>query len=140
MIEIADFTKRFGSFTAVENMNLTIKPGRIFGLLGPNGAGKSTTVKTMVGILKPTEGMILVNGKDITTEPEETKSIIGYVPENPIVFNKLTGIEYLTLVGDGFSSFCCQRSFYGKYGDNNPFHASCRKPRPAGVSYTGHRT
>lgn len=71
----------------------------IFGLLGPNGAGKSTTVKTITGAIKPTEGRIIVDGLDITKDPEKVKSRIGYVPENPDVFPNLTGREYLFLTG-----------------------------------------
>ncbi len=99
MIEIRDFTKRFGSLTAVEKMNLVVAPGRVTGLLGPNGAGKTTTVNAICGILAPTEGAIVVNGRDVAREPEAVKSDIGYVPENPAVFSSLSGREYLILSG-----------------------------------------
>lgn len=100
MIEIKEFTRRFGSFTAVEDMKLHIKEGIVFGLLGPNGAGKTTTVKTIVGAIKPTSGQIIINGKDVVQSPTEVKRIIGYVPENPGLFKNLTGKEYLTLLGN----------------------------------------
>ena len=100
MIEIKGFTRKFGSFTAVENMNLTIKEGIVFGLLGPNGAGKSTTVKTIVGAIKPTSGQILINGIDVVQSPVKAKKMIGYVPEDPSLFKNLTGKEYLYLLGN----------------------------------------
>jgi ABC-2 type transport system ATP-binding protein len=99
MIEIQNLTRRYGSFTAVDNISLTIKPGSIFGLLGPNGAGKTTTVKCLVGSIKPTSGDILVNGKSVTGSDLEVKRMIGYVPESPSVFRNLTAQEYLQLVG-----------------------------------------
>jgi len=99
MIEIIDFTRRFGSYTAVDRMNLNIEAGCVFGLLGPNGAGKTTTVKSIVGAIKPSSGKILINKKDVNLFPVEVKSIIGFVPENPVVFKSLTGLEYLYLVG-----------------------------------------
>ena len=99
MIEISRFTKKYGEAAAVENMNLTFHPGKVSGLLGPNGAGKSTTVKSIAGIQKPTSGKILVCGSDVTSHPLQTKALIGYVPENPVLFANLTGSEYLTLVG-----------------------------------------
>ncbi|MBN2441964.1 MAG: ABC transporter ATP-binding protein [Spirochaetales bacterium] len=100
MIEIINFSRRFGSISAVENMNLTIKEGLVFGLLGPNGAGKSTTVKTIAGAIKPTSGTILINGKDSVNNPIEAKKMTGYVPENPGLFKNLTGREYLYLIGN----------------------------------------
>ncbi|MBN2536492.1 MAG: ABC transporter ATP-binding protein [Spirochaetales bacterium] len=100
MIEIIEFTRRFGSFTAIENMNLQIRNGIVFGLLGPNGAGKTTTVKTITGAIKPSSGKILINGKDVVQSSIKAKQITGYVPENPSLFNNLTGKEYLTLLGN----------------------------------------
>jgi ABC-2 type transport system ATP-binding protein len=100
LIELKNFTRRFGAFTAVENMNLYIKDGIVFGLLGPNGAGKSTTVKSIAGAIKPSSGQILINGKDVVQSPIEVKKISGYVPENPALFKNLTGKEYLTLLGN----------------------------------------
>lgn len=99
MIEIKHFTKKYAEVTAVDNMDLTFHSGKVSGLLGPNGAGKSTTVKSIVGIQKPTSGTILVHGKEVTRYPLETKSLLGYVPENPVLFTNLTGKEHLTLVG-----------------------------------------
>jgi len=72
MIELISLTKKFGQFTAVDNVNLTINPGSIFGFLGPNGAGKTTTIKMMVGLLKPTSGKVVIGGKDIADYPQET--------------------------------------------------------------------
>ena len=99
MIEIVDFTRKYGETVAVDRMNLLVPAGRVFGLLGPNGAGKSTTVKCITGLLRPTSGTIRVLGKDVTESPEETKAAIGYVPENPALFRTLTCREVLTLSG-----------------------------------------
>lgn len=99
MIEIKGMTRKYGEFTAVNSMDLTIEGGTIFGLLGPNGAGKSTTVKIITGAIKPTEGSVLINGKEISKHPEEVKAAIGYIPENAALFKNLTGKEYLTLTG-----------------------------------------
>jgi ABC-2 type transport system ATP-binding protein len=99
MIEIIHFSRKYGTSMAVNDMTLTIQPGKVFGLLGPNGAGKSTTVKTIVGALKPSKGKIYVCDKEVTEHAEETKAMIGYVPEVPYVFNNLTGQEYLTMTG-----------------------------------------
>lgn len=100
MIELIEFTRRYGNFTAVDGVSLKVSPGKICGLLGPNGAGKSTIVKAIVGAIRPTAGRILVNNLEISLKPEKVKSCIGYVPENPSVFKNLTGLEYLHFVGN----------------------------------------
>ncbi|KGX85311.1 ABC transporter ATP-binding protein [Pontibacillus litoralis] len=101
MIEINHVTKSFStSKKAVDNLNLTIPAGKIFGFLGPNGAGKSTTIKMMTGILPIDEGSITINGFDITKHPIEAKKIFGYVPDSPDLFLRLKGIEYLNFIGD----------------------------------------
>jgi ABC-2 type transport system ATP-binding protein len=99
MIELINFTRKYGNFTAVDNINLKVNPGGVFGLLGPNGAGKSTIVKSITGAIKPSAGTILVGGQDIVHNPQEIKATIGYIPENPVVFKNLTGREYLCFVG-----------------------------------------
>ncbi len=99
MVELQEFTRRYGALTAVDGISLAIPGGLIYGLLGPNGAGKSTTVKCMTGILRPTSGRILVEGVDVAERPMEVKRLVGYVPENPVLFKTLTGREVLTLAG-----------------------------------------
>ncbi len=89
----------YGTFTAVDRMNLQVPEGRVFGLLGPNGAGKTTTVKCVAGLLRPTSGTILVNQVNVAQNPMAVKAMLGYVPESPVLFKSLTGRELLTLVG-----------------------------------------
>lgn len=100
MIKIQGLTKRYGELTALDNLNLEISPGEVFGLLGPNGAGKTTTVKLICGLLKPSAGQANVGGINIQEEPEKAKKIIGLVPDFPFVYKKLTGQEFLQFIGD----------------------------------------
>ena len=99
MVELQGFTRRYGEFTAVDGISLSIPGGLIYGLLGPNGAGKSTTVKCVTGILRPSAGSIVVEGIDVAQRPIEVKRLVGYVPESPVLFRTLTGRETLTLAG-----------------------------------------
>jgi len=99
MLEIQDLTKRFGGQTVVDHVNFTMRPGEITGYLGPNGSGKSTTVKMMTGLLHPTEGQILFDGKNIRDDATGFKQRLGYVPEEPYLYGYLTGLEYLQLAG-----------------------------------------
>ena len=100
MIELRNLTKRFGALTAVDRLDLTVRPGEIFGFLGPNGAGKTTTVKLITGLLKPTEGSVRVAGFDVATQTLEAKRRMGLVPDEPFVYPKLTGVEYLRFIGE----------------------------------------
>lgn len=101
MIEIKNISKEYKKNKKVLNdINLEIKDGEIFGFLGPNGAGKTTTIKMITGILEIDEGDILIDGKSIKKEPIEAKKQIGLVPDNPDVFLKLKGIEYLNFMAD----------------------------------------
>ena len=95
IIEIADLTKKYGSFTAVDQLNLTIRKGDIFGLLGPNGAGKSTTILMMLGLTEPTSGSVKVCGVDSTSNPIEVKRRVGYLPEDVGFYSNLNGLENL---------------------------------------------
>ncbi len=95
IIELIDLTKKYGSFTAVDQLNLTIRKGEIFGLLGPNGAGKSTTILMMLGLTEPTSGMASVCGIDPTTKPIEVKRIVGYLPEDVGFYSNRSGYENL---------------------------------------------
>jgi ABC-2 type transport system ATP-binding protein len=94
-----NLTRRFGDFTAVQDVNLTVAPGQFFGFLGPNGAGKSTTIKMLTGLLAPTSGAIQILGLDAATSPMELKRQIGVVPEGLALFGRLTAAEYLNFVG-----------------------------------------
>lgn len=102
MIKLINLTKKFGSFTAVSNINLEIQSGQFFGFLGPNGAGKTTTIKMMTGLYEPTSGEIFLNGSSIKTHPIEAKKKIGYIPDHPFLYDKLTGREYLFFCGGLF--------------------------------------
>jgi ABC-2 type transport system ATP-binding protein len=98
-IETTSLTRRFGDFTAVDNVNLTVEAGQFFGFLGPNGAGKSTTIKMLTGLLAPTSGTIHILGADLTQNSAELKRQIGVVPEGMALFGRLTASEYLRFVG-----------------------------------------
>src|SRR6202046_1794126 len=94
-----NLTRRFGDFTAVQDVNLTVAPGQFFGFLGPNGAGKSTTIKMLTGLLAPTSGSIQILGLDAISNPTEVKRQIGVVPEGLALFGRLTAAEDLRFVG-----------------------------------------
>ncbi|MEW6418877.1 MAG: ABC transporter ATP-binding protein [Nitrospirota bacterium] len=98
MIVLDSVSKSFDGKWAVKGISLHINKGEIFGLLGPNAAGKTTTIKMMTGILKPTEGKILINGYDIVKEPIRAKSILGYVPDKAYLYEKLKGREFLKFI------------------------------------------
>ncbi len=100
MIRLEGLGKSFGTHKAVVDLNLEVKPGEIFGFLGPNGAGKTTTVKMMTGLLKPTTGRVLVGGQDMVLDPIAAKRAMGLVPDEPFVYPKLTGAEYLRFIGE----------------------------------------
>ncbi|HBU70169.1 MAG TPA: ABC transporter [Elusimicrobia bacterium] len=100
MIKAVNLTRKFGSLTAVDNLNIEIPPGEIFAFLGPNGAGKTTTVKLFTGILQPTAGSAVIGNFDLRKNPIEAKSITGFVSDQPYVYPHLTGFEFMRLVGD----------------------------------------
>ncbi len=93
IIELADLTKRYGNYTVVDHLNLSIRKGEIFGLLGPNGAGKSTTILMMLGLTEPTSGMVRVCNWDATRHPIEVKKRVGYLPEDVGFYEEYTGFE-----------------------------------------------
>ncbi len=95
MIRLHQLTKRYGRFTAVDRIDLTVPGGELFGFLGPNGAGKTTTFRMIAGILRPTSGTIEVGGIDINRRPMEAKARLGFIPDRPFVYDKLTGAEFL---------------------------------------------
>lgn len=99
MLQIKNIVKKFGSFTAVDGINVHIKQGELYGFLGQNGAGKTTTIKMIAGIYAPTSGSIFINGVDISKNPVIAKLQIGYVPDQPYLYDKLTGREFLYFSG-----------------------------------------
>jgi len=98
MISISNITKKFGNFTAVDNLSMSVKSGEVLGFLGPNGAGKSTTMKMITGFMKPTEGIIKVKGMNVETNPIECKKLIGYLPEGAPLYGDMTPINMLKFV------------------------------------------
>jgi len=103
MISLIHLIKRFGRLTAVSDVTLEIPAGEIFGFLGPNGAGKTTTIKMMAGILQPTEGTIIIDGKDLAKDPVGAKQVTGFIPDRGFLYEKLTGIECLQFVASLYS-------------------------------------
>ena len=100
MIEISHLTKKYGTNVAVNDLNLTLEPGNIYGFLGPNGAGKSTTMNIITGYIGATSGEVKINGYDINKNPEEAKKCIGYLPEIPPVYGDMKVLEYLKFVSE----------------------------------------
>ena len=96
MIAVQDLVKSYGAFKAVDGVSLNVEPGEIHGFLGPNGAGKTTTMRMIAGLLKPTSGRILVNNHDMDREPEAAKGSLGFIPDRPFIYDKLTAGEFLT--------------------------------------------
>jgi ABC-2 type transport system ATP-binding protein len=99
MIVVDNVVKQYGRFTAVDGVSLDVKPGEIHGFLGPNGAGKTTTLRMIAGLLKPTSGRIVVNGHDLATEAEAAKASLGFIPDRPFIYEKLTAGEFLRFHG-----------------------------------------
>jgi ABC-2 type transport system ATP-binding protein len=99
VIAIHDLVKQYGPFTAVDGVSLEVPPGEIHGFLGPNGAGKTTTLRMIAGLLKPTSGRIAVNGHDMAASPEAAKTSLGFIPDRPFIYEKLTAGEFLKFHG-----------------------------------------
>jgi ABC-2 type transport system ATP-binding protein len=112
MIELKNLTKAYGNYTAVERLSLSIGRGEIFGFIGPNGAGKTTTIKMMGGVLTPTEGSITIAGIDMQTHPQQAKAKIGFIPDRPFLYEKLTGLEFLRFTADIYG--VAERQFQDK--------------------------
>jgi ABC-2 type transport system ATP-binding protein len=110
-IEITNLTKRYGNIQAVSDLTLKITLGEFFGFLGPNGAGKTTTIKILAGLLKPTSGAVRLCGLDIQQQPLEAKRIIGFIPDRPFIYQKLTGREFLRFVAGLYE---LERAIYPK--------------------------
>jgi ABC-2 type transport system ATP-binding protein len=99
MIAVQDLVKKYGAFTAVDGVSLEVEAGEIHGFLGPNGAGKTTTIRMIAGLLRPTSGRVLVNGHDLATAPEAAKASLGFIPDRPFIYEKLTAGEFLRFHG-----------------------------------------
>ena len=99
MLKLTNLSKKFGNFTAVNNINLEINAGDFFGFLGQNGAGKTTTIKMITGLYAPTNGTVQISGYDIQKDHIEAKKLIGYIPDQPFLYEKLTGREFLYFCG-----------------------------------------
>ena len=119
MLEIKNYTKSYGSGKkAADNVSLTVEAGDIFGFIGHNGAGKSTTIRAVVGVLDFTEGDIFIDGHSVKTEPIECKKITAYIPDNPDLYENLTGIQYLNFIADVFEIGSAEREeLIRKYAD-----------------------
>jgi ABC-2 type transport system ATP-binding protein len=99
MIQCIALRKHYGDLVAVQDLDLEIAAGEVFGFLGPNGAGKTTTIRMMVGLLEPSGGQVLLGGHDLAREPEAAKALLGYVPDQPFLYGKLTAKEFLRFIG-----------------------------------------
>jgi ABC-2 type transport system ATP-binding protein len=116
MIEVRDLVKEYGPFRAVDGVSLEVGPGQIHGFLGPNGAGKTTTIRIIAGLLKPSSGHVCVNGHDLAREPGLAKASLGFIPDRPFLYEKLTAGEFLRfhaglygMEGDGLARRMKQR-------------------------------
>ena len=98
MIQLKGLTKKYGDFEALKSVDLSVPRGTLYGLLGPNGAGKTTALRIIAGILQPTGGSVVVGGFDVVTAPERAKSKLGFIPDRPFIYEKLTGAEFLRFV------------------------------------------
>jgi ABC-2 type transport system ATP-binding protein len=103
MIRLTNLVKRYGSFTAVNSISLEVPRGQLFGFLGPNGAGKTTTLRMIAGILRPTSGKVYIGDVDLQASPIAAKSKLGFIPDRPFIYEKLTGAEFLRFVAGLYS-------------------------------------
>lgn len=98
MIQLIDLRKQFGNLVAVDGINLEVHSGEVFGFLGPNGAGKTTTIKMMAGLMKPTSGKVVIDGWDLAEHPSRAKKVVGFIPDRPFLYEKLTALEFLRFI------------------------------------------
>jgi len=98
MIQLIELGKRFGNLIAVDSINLKVDSGEAFGFLGPNGAGKTTTIKMMAGLIKPTSGKVFIDGWDLAEHPKQAKQVVGFIPDRPFLYEKLTALEFLKFI------------------------------------------
>ncbi|MCL0034959.1 ABC transporter ATP-binding protein [Dehalococcoidia bacterium] len=104
ILRVENLSKSYGKFAAVKNVSLELRRGEVFGFLGPNGAGKTTTIKVCTGLLKPSAGRVIIGGFDIVKQPVAAKELLGYVPDNPFLYDKLTGREFVRFVSRLYNS------------------------------------
>jgi len=111
MIELRNLSKTYnkGAVQAVKNLSLTVGTGELFGFLGPNGAGKTTTIKMIVGLLRPDTGQVLLNGMDTRGHAMAAKAMLGYCPDDPILYDKMTGIRFLSFIADAYGLSAAER-------------------------------
>ena len=129
MLKIEHLTKTYGGKKAVDDLNLHIKPGEIYGFIGHNGAGKTTTLKAVVGILQFDSGEILIDGKSVRTAPLDCKRDIAYIPDNPDLYDYMTGIKYLNFIADIFKVSAADRQTrIHKYADLFELTADLAQP------------
>ncbi len=129
MLKIENLTKTYGDFKAVDNLSLHIQPGEIYGFIGRNGAGKTTTIKSVVGLLQFDEGEITIDGYSIKSEPIACKKIFSYIPDNPDLYEFMTGIAYLNFVADIYDVSPDKRNQkISKYGDAFDITKDLSKP------------
>jgi len=112
MIELVQLSKAYnkGKVQAVKSLSLSIGTGELFGFLGPNGAGKTTTIKMIVGLLRPDAGRVLLNGIDARRDSLAAKAIVGYCPDEPVLYDKMTGVRFLSFIADVFAMGAAERS------------------------------
>ena len=135
MLRIENLTKTYGNQKAVDNLSLHIRRGEIYGFIGHNGAGKTTTLKSVVGILDFDEGEILIDGKSIKNSPVECKRMIAYIPDNPDLYDFMSGIKYLNFVADIFGVSADERQeSIRKYADAFELTKDLAQP----ISYYSH--
>lgn len=119
MIELKNLTKKYGNLAAVDHLTLTVPKGEIFGFIGPNGAGKTTTIKMIAGIMEPTAGAVTIAGINMQQEPEKAKHKIGFIPDRPYLYEKLSGMEFLRFTANLYG--VPQKTLQKKAGDNLAF-------------------
>lgn len=102
-IECRGLTKRYGELCAVDGLDMVVRPGELVGFLGANGAGKTTTIKMLAGLLKPTSGSAAICGADVVAEPMKARGAMGYLPDTPVLYDRLTGVEFVEFVADLYS-------------------------------------
>ncbi len=110
LLSLERLSKRFGDRVAVDGVSLDVAPGEIYGLIGPNGSGKTTTVKMITGLYRPTAGRVLIEGIDLRAEPARAKRLLGYIPDEPFVYEKMTAREFLHLVGELYGVAASERA------------------------------
>lgn len=129
MLKIEHLTKIYGDKKAVDDLSLHIKPGEIYGFIGHNGAGKTTTLKAVVGILQFDKGEILIDGKSVRTSPLDCKRDIAYIPDNPDLYDYMSGIKYLNFIADIFGVGAAERKErIGKYSELFELTADLAQP------------